>query len=130
MVGRVDPDGTDAVKVISDFSAGFGDMISFGGSGLARRALAEELFGPEVGDPADTESGGYAAGEIGGLVWSCASGVAVPARLLGVQTRIGLHGAHHHFPRFGRRLPHIQLNAWRQGVKGSGKSYRLPIPWK
>lgn len=40
--------------------------------------------------------------------------------------KIGSHEAHHHFGSLGR-LPHLQVNLWRVGVKGSGVSYRLPL---
>ena len=40
--------------------------------------------------------------------------------------KIGAHGAHHRFGDLGR-VPHMQLNLWRVGVKGSGISYRLPL---
>lgn len=40
--------------------------------------------------------------------------------------KIGSHEAHHRFGRLGR-LPHLQLNLWRIGVKGSGISLRLPL---
>jgi RHS repeat-associated protein len=41
--------------------------------------------------------------------------------------RLAIHGPHHTFGRFGR-LPHIQLNIWRKGVKGSGRAFRIPLP--
>lgn len=41
--------------------------------------------------------------------------------------KIGAHAAHHRFGSLGRQ-PHVQLNVWRVGVKGSGVSFRLPLP--
>jgi hypothetical protein len=41
--------------------------------------------------------------------------------------KIGSHAAHHRFGEFGR-LPHLQLNLWRIGVKGSGIAVRMPLP--
>lgn len=41
--------------------------------------------------------------------------------------KIAAHPAHHCFGAWGR-LPHLQLNFWRVGVKGSGSSMRLPVP--
>jgi len=35
------------------------------------------------------------------------------------------HGPHHTFRGIGRQ-PHLQLNTWRNGVSGSGRSWRLP----
>jgi hypothetical protein len=41
--------------------------------------------------------------------------------------RIAHHAAHHAF--WGRKLPHLQVNTWRQGVPGSGKTlFRIPLP--
>ncbi len=41
----------------------------------------------------------------------------------------GRLGAHEPHPRFGSygRLPHLQLNLWRPGIKGSGIAFRLPL---
>jgi len=41
--------------------------------------------------------------------------------------KIAHHGAHHTFGSLGR-LPHIQINAWRPGVPGSGGVFRIPLP--
>jgi hypothetical protein len=40
--------------------------------------------------------------------------------------KLGAHEAHHRFGTLGR-LPHVQLNLWRVGVKGSGIAFRLPV---
>jgi hypothetical protein len=41
--------------------------------------------------------------------------------------KIAAHPPHHTFGVWGR-LPHLQLNLWRVGVKGSGSAMRLPVP--
>jgi hypothetical protein len=41
--------------------------------------------------------------------------------------KIATHPAHHRFGTWGR-LPHVQLNWWRVGVKGSGSAMRVPVP--
>lgn len=41
--------------------------------------------------------------------------------------KIARHPAHHRFGVWGR-LPHVQLNLWRVGVKGSGSAMRVPVP--
>ena len=41
--------------------------------------------------------------------------------------KIAAHPAHHTFGNWGR-LPHVQLNLWRVGVKGSGSAMRVPMP--
>ncbi len=41
--------------------------------------------------------------------------------------QIAHHGAHHFFPRLGKKLPHIQCNIWRHGIKNSHRPlFRLP----
>jgi predicted double-glycine peptidase len=46
-------------------------------------------------------------------------------RILSVE----LHPAHHPFRWLGgKRLPHIQVNMWRHGVKGSHKHQHIPLP--
>jgi len=40
--------------------------------------------------------------------------------------KLGSHTAHHRFGSFGR-LPHLQLNVWRVGIKGSGRAVRIPV---
>ena len=40
--------------------------------------------------------------------------------------KLGSHAAHHCFGTLGQ-LPHVQLNLWRVGVKGSGISCRVPL---
>lgn len=42
--------------------------------------------------------------------------------------KIAHHAAHHYFPRLGKYLPHIQATMWRVGVKGSDRSWRIPLP--
>jgi hypothetical protein len=50
-----------------------------------------------------------------------------PTRITGAWAgKIGAHRAHHGFGGLGR-LPHLQLNVWRVGVKGSGVSFRMPL---
>lgn len=41
--------------------------------------------------------------------------------------KLAAHPAHHRFGAWGR-LPHVQLNLWRVGVKGSGSAMRVPMP--
>jgi len=41
--------------------------------------------------------------------------------------KIAAHPAHHCFGSWGQ-LPHVQLNLWRVGVKGSGSAMRVPVP--
>jgi RHS repeat-associated protein len=53
--------------------AGFGDTISFGLSGWARRAVAGLLFG-DPRDPADKCSDAYGSGEYAGVAWGFAAG--------------------------------------------------------
>jgi hypothetical protein len=57
------------------------------------------------------------------------AGSAAAASAAGLEAKIGIHGAHHTFGQLGR-LPHLQLNWWRVGVKGSGRAFRIPFIWK
>jgi hypothetical protein len=41
--------------------------------------------------------------------------------------KLAAQPAHHCFGAWGR-LPHLQVNIWRIGVKGSGSAMRLPMP--
>ena len=52
---------------------------------------------------------------------------AVAVNAAGISTRLAAHGSHHSFGPLGR-LPHVQLNWWRAGVKGSGGAVRIPVP--
>lgn len=61
-----------------------------------------------------------------------AATLALGLRATGLQGKLGLHGPHHSFGKMGRR-PHLQLNIWQKGVKGSDRAWRLPFPkfpWK
>jgi len=43
--------------------------------------------------------------------------------------RLAQHGAHHAFRWIGSQ-PHLQLNMWRVGVSGSGRTiFRIPTRW-
>ncbi len=52
----------------------------------------------------------------------------IGAEAAGWQSKASYHGAHHAFGEAGK-LSHIQVNIWKEGVKGSGKSFRFPLPW-
>ena len=41
--------------------------------------------------------------------------------------KVGFHGPHHEFGPLGK-LPHVQLNWWQAGIKGSGGAFRIPVP--
>ena len=108
-----------------DAIVGFGDTISFG--------MTEWVRGEQgLENTVDASSTAYTAGEWTGYGWFAATGAAGVGRAAttaGLQGRVGLHGAHHTFRQVGLgRLPHIQLNVWRVGVKGSGISIRIPLP--
>ena len=64
--------------------------------------------------------------KLGAVASVCLSGAGA-LKAAGISSRIALHGAHHEFPPLGR-LPHVQLNWWRAGVKGSGGAVRVPVP--
>lgn len=115
---------TGLAQSTGDAVVGFGDTVSLG---------LTEWYRMEAGlaNTINEESGAYLSGQVAGVAHGVAlAGVGI-ARVAGVQTKIAIHGAHHAFPRLGgRRLAHIQLNVWRTGVKGSGRAFHLPLPWR
>lgn len=58
---------------VSDFSAGFGDTITFGGTKWIREQIG-------VNDVVNSNSGYYTAGEVSGYAWWTATGTASAAR--------------------------------------------------
>ncbi len=89
--------------------------------------LADAYYGGVLDQTKDadpvTKYGTRAA--IGTAAVCVSAAVAIDAA--GLSTRIGLHGPHHEFGPLGR-LPHVQLNWWEAGVKGSGGALRVPVP--
>jgi len=66
--------------------------------------------------------------QMGGAVASMCLAGGGGLKAGGIGTRIARHGPHHSFPPFGK-LPHLQLNWWQNGVKGSGGTLpRIPFP--
>jgi RHS repeat-associated protein len=103
----------------------------------ARTANAWD-YGP-LGQTANTTGVPYYGTRIafaGATVAGVAAGGIVIAEAAGmpsIQLRVALHGPHHTFVGIGQQ-PHIQVNAWLQGVKGSGRTLlriptRVPDAW-
>jgi len=113
---------TGFAQTTGEAVVGFGDVVSFGLTDFYRDQAGLTYT-------IDEDSGAYLTGEVVGVVHGIALGSAGAARAAGVQTRVALHEAHHAFGRLGR-LRHFQLNIWRIGVKGSGRAFRLPLPWR
>lgn len=107
---------------IVDFAAGTGDMLSFGLTDYLRDWL-------DVNDVVDPCATAYKAGEVTGVGIGLAFAGAGALEAAGYETRIALHGAHHSFGEAGK-LAHIQMNVWKPGVAGSGRAFRLPLPWR
>lgn len=65
---------------------------------------------------------------VAGAAATAAGGLIVGEAAFGLRTTpIMVHGPHHPFGSLGK-LPHIQVNWWLQGVKGSGGSLpRIPL---
>jgi hypothetical protein len=111
-------------QVTGEAVVGFGDTLSFGLTDWVRTEAG-------LANTINEESGAYVTGQVAGVAHGVALGGVGAARVAGVQTKIAIHGAHHAFPRLGgRRLAHIQLNVWQTGVKGSGKAFRIALPWR
>jgi RHS repeat-associated protein len=132
-VNRTDPTGlcgqdVDWLKVMSDVTAGFGDELT-SLFGLLDRSLTERIRERYGIDVADHDSWSYFSGERLADLWSLFTGGTGAARVMGWQTRIAIHGAHHTFGRLGK-LVHIQLNFWKIGVSRSGGAVRIPLPWR
>ena len=68
-ISRIDPVGLDWLENLSNFSAGFGDVVSLGGTAYLR----DMTPGGNVVDPT---SGAYGAGELGGAGWWIAFDIA------------------------------------------------------
>lgn len=66
-------------------------------------------------------------GKIGAATLIIATGAGIALKTGGIATRVAVHGAHHTFGKFGK-LPHVQVNWWKPGVKGSGGAARIPFP--
>ncbi len=112
---------------------------TFGGAGVgaAPGAVAGATAGAAAGgvsgfisgfsaDPCDSVGDVVKSGAIsGGIGGAFGGGGAVAA---GWGGKVAMHGAHHTFGNLGK-LPHIQFNWWRKGVRGSGKVLRIPWPW-
>ncbi|MCL4686323.1 RHS repeat-associated core domain-containing protein [Myxococcota bacterium] len=131
-VNGIDVDGLEPLF-------GYGEALGFYGrttlQGLAAFADGLNPFGnPLAGsayDPCDpTLRPSHLSGQ---AVLAINASLGVPAaglRLAGYSHRLALHGAHHNFGRLGR-LAHLQMNIWRPGVSGSGRTvFRLPLPWR
>lgn len=111
---------------VSDFFAGWGDLattIPFTGFSLTR-AIREPLGGNEV---VNRCSGLYDAGGIAGIANVAAISAIGGVRAAGFNARFGLHTKHLHSFN-GSKLPHLQLNVWRPGVKGWEFVKRRPLP--
>lgn len=81
---------------------------------VAGAYLSPRLWTPHPSDPA-------------ALVWTPAFRPMASDALRGLfALKVASHTAHHRFGRLGR-LPHLQVNTWRVGVKGSGSAMRLPL---
>ncbi len=106
---------------LSNFFAGFGDTITFGGTAWLR-----EQGG--YNDVVNPSSGYYIGGSIAGVGADLALGGAGALKAAGYSTKIAVHGAHHTFPTLGK-WPHIQLTVWKEGIKRSHINFRIPWFW-
>jgi RHS repeat-associated protein len=112
----------DLMLDAGNLAAGFGDEITVGGTAWIRRQLA-------VDNAVDKCSGLYRGGKYAGDAWWLAFSSATAARAAGWTSKIAVHGPHHEFRELGT-LSHIQTTIWKIGESGSGKNFRIPLPWK
>jgi RHS repeat-associated protein len=136
----VDPWGLEFVLTGNEVIDAGLEGFSRAGEGVVN-AFTGGLFDPTAGlfydyfnrrwEDLDSESNegdsAFQSGLNGGRTAVGCLAAAGGVRASGIGTRIGLHGPHHSFGRLGR-LPHLQLNWWRPGIKGSGGVVRLPLP--
>jgi len=73
-VNRIDPDGLDAFDDISDFFAGYGDTLSFGGSKIARKYIGIWSGIGDANEAVDYSSTTYLAGQVTGTVHGIVEG--------------------------------------------------------
>lgn len=82
-INKIDPLGLFSLEDVSDFSAGFGDTITFGATEWIRDRLSQSLFGDT--NTVNKCSGAYTAGEISGYAWDVGMGGAAAGRALSVE---------------------------------------------
>ena len=112
----------------------FGEWLDIIGAGFggAGQGLAAELDGAipffdpfsRFYDPCDPT---FKFSKAMGATAATALSGAGALRAAGISTKIAYHSTPHPFGPLGR-LPHLQLNWWRAGVKGSGGAVRVPLP--
>jgi RHS repeat-associated protein len=57
-------------------------------------------------------------------------GAVAKIKKAGYGIKIGLHNAHHVFPKVGGKWSHLQINIWKAGVRNSGRAWRRRLPFK
>ncbi len=145
-INRIDPYGLawyDGIAALTGFGGAGTFSAAWGGFGSSWGDSSQSMWsafqasnGNELADAynggifdqtqnanAFTYYGTRAA--VGTAAAATAAAIAVDAA--GLSTRIACHGSHHEFGPLGR-LPHVQLNWWQAGVKGSGGALRFPVP--
>jgi len=121
-IGRRDPFGLDYLNNLGDFSAGAGDTLSLGLTYLVRKYITHtDQFVNKC-------SGFYTAGIVTGSVIGVVLGDELASQPNTTQLILDYHDTPHPFGPLGE-LPHIQLNVWTTGIKGSGWALRIPLPW-
>lgn len=103
-------------RYIMPFTFGAADTLTeVPGTGLSWTALLRKVAWSPEAEQRMTSSWAYKGGELYGIGNSIVAG----GELEGVAGRVALDTAPHPFPRFGGRWSHLQLDLWRDGVKGS-----------
>jgi uncharacterized protein RhaS with RHS repeats len=119
-VNFIDPYGLDWLDTAANYSAGFGDTISFGLTDWVRDQLGSN-------SAVNKCSGAYSAGEISGYAWEVGMGGAGIARAAGFKTLF------HHYPNargagmmivkrgkkiFGAEWHRFKIKSGQRGVPG------------
>jgi RHS repeat-associated protein len=132
----VDPSGMRGEMPVDEKEGcpGWGRLLTFGEweniyceGFLSMSPNHQALFGTitNVGSEAVLALGGP------GVLGKVVSKVAKPLFGGKLLWKAGFHLDHlHFFPRLGKSLKHFQINWWLDGVKGSGRSIHIPLPFK
>ncbi|MGH9280258.1 MAG: RHS repeat-associated core domain-containing protein [Acidimicrobiales bacterium] len=122
----------EGAQQVANIAGGVLNTLTFGNERRINSALGQE-------DKVDRCSGWYDADEYAGYAVDAVN-VAAAGRELFSKVGLRIAGsrmarAHidedvHAFQMFGREFlqPHVQVDTWQAGVKGSGSSFRIPLP--
>jgi RHS repeat-associated protein len=116
----VDPLGLDWMETVSDFSAGFGDTLTLGGTRWIRNQWAEAF---DWSDSTNRCSQGYKAGTYSAYAWETSMSVAATASLAGYEVFMMA------YPRAGGVGINLVRWPWWTGALGMRMDRILGLDW-